>query len=484
MVVFVLDKSKRPLMPCTEKRARKLLGKGRAVVHRMMPFTIRLKDRTKETCTVQQVRLKIDPGAKVTGLAVLRPKNAKTKKGITQASLLWGAELHHKADIKGKLDKRRLVRRSRRRRKCRYRAPRFDNRPRKKCVICGGNTPKKAKEAGRKNRCRQHDSTTKNSRRRSPDWIPPSLRSRAEQTCNAVTKLTKLLPITAISLEYIKFDTQLLEHPDIQGVMYQQGTLQGYEVKEYLLEKYNRTCAYCQGASNDPILEVEHVVPKNPKRGQKGTDRISNLVLACSSCNKEKGHNQPKEWLEKLQKSTNSLDQVRAKHIPQVLNQLKRPLKAAAFLNSTRWYVLQEIRKLGLLIECGTGALTKYNRKQLGLPKSHVFDAASVGPSTPKKLQIKTAYIDLWQATGRGARQMARVNKAGFPRGHRTRTKNIQGFQTGDIVRADIPKGKYIGQWLGRVAIRASGYFDIKGLGGTILCQGISYKYCRCLQQA
>ncbi|MFX0061623.1 MAG: hypothetical protein ACFFC7_05500 [Candidatus Hermodarchaeota archaeon] len=52
------------------------------------------------------------------------------------------------------------------------------------------------------------------------------------------------------------------------------------------------------------------------------------------------------------------------------------------------------------------------------------------------------------------------------------------------MVAADVPKGKYVGRWLGRVAVRASGYFDLKGLGGTILCQGISYNYCRCLQQA
>ncbi|MFX0061535.1 MAG: RRXRR domain-containing protein [Candidatus Hermodarchaeota archaeon] len=106
MVVFVLDKHKRPLMPCSEKRARILLSKGRATVHRMAPFTIRMHDRKKETCVLQQVRLKIDPGAKVTGLATLRPGNTKANKGTDQASLIWGVELHHKTVIKDKLDKR------------------------------------------------------------------------------------------------------------------------------------------------------------------------------------------------------------------------------------------------------------------------------------------------------------------------------------------------------------------------------------------
>jgi hypothetical protein len=51
--VFVLDKRKQPLMPCSEKRARLLLERGRARVHRLVPFTIRLVDRTVEASVVQ-----------------------------------------------------------------------------------------------------------------------------------------------------------------------------------------------------------------------------------------------------------------------------------------------------------------------------------------------------------------------------------------------------------------------------------------------
>ncbi|WP_218117830.1 RRXRR domain-containing protein, partial [Fervidobacterium changbaicum] len=71
-MVFVLDKNKKPLMPCSEKRARLLLSRGRAVVHKMHPFTIRLKDRTVQQSELQPLRLKLDQGAKVTGLSVLR----------------------------------------------------------------------------------------------------------------------------------------------------------------------------------------------------------------------------------------------------------------------------------------------------------------------------------------------------------------------------------------------------------------------------
>ncbi|MBV8608196.1 MAG: RRXRR domain-containing protein, partial [Singulisphaera sp.] len=68
MSVFVIDKRKKPLMPCSEKRARQLLERRRAVVHRLDPFTIRLKDRVGGD--VQPVRIKLDPGSKVTGLAI------------------------------------------------------------------------------------------------------------------------------------------------------------------------------------------------------------------------------------------------------------------------------------------------------------------------------------------------------------------------------------------------------------------------------
>src|SRR6185437_1601232 len=64
MAVFVLDRHHRPLMPCSEKRARLLLARQRAVVHRLAPFTIRLKDRLAEASAIQPVVLKVDPGSR------------------------------------------------------------------------------------------------------------------------------------------------------------------------------------------------------------------------------------------------------------------------------------------------------------------------------------------------------------------------------------------------------------------------------------
>jgi hypothetical protein len=91
-VVFVLGKHKKPLMPCSEKRARQLLERGRAVVHRMAPFTIRLKDRTAEESALQPLRLKLDPGSEAAGFAVLREdgpgkSEAMRQKGVVTVRL-------------------------------------------------------------------------------------------------------------------------------------------------------------------------------------------------------------------------------------------------------------------------------------------------------------------------------------------------------------------------------------------------------------
>ena len=70
--VFVLDRKHRPLMPCRPARARRLLKSGRARVVRLFPFTIRLTDRLIEDSKLQPVLVKIDPGSRRSGFAVVR----------------------------------------------------------------------------------------------------------------------------------------------------------------------------------------------------------------------------------------------------------------------------------------------------------------------------------------------------------------------------------------------------------------------------
>ena len=120
--VFVLDTKRNPLMPCHPARARALLREGKAAVFRRFPFTIILKDRVGGT--VQPVQVKLDPGSKTTGIALVAEFKRSGK------VVVWAGELEHRgATIRKALEQRRGHRRFRRA-KLRYRQPRFNNRTR------------------------------------------------------------------------------------------------------------------------------------------------------------------------------------------------------------------------------------------------------------------------------------------------------------------------------------------------------------------
>jgi len=178
-MVFVLSSEGQPLDPCHEARARKLLTAGRAAVWRTYPFTIKLKNQTPAESQTHDHRLKIDPGSKTTGLAIVQEGTDR---------VVWAGELTHRGgQIRDRLLARRAVRRSRRQRHTRYRPARFDN------------------------------------RRRKDGWLAPSLAHRVLTTLTWVNRLRHLSPIVAISMELARFDTQLMENAEISGVEYQQG---------------------------------------------------------------------------------------------------------------------------------------------------------------------------------------------------------------------------------------------------------------------
>ncbi len=295
-LVCVLDPERGPCAPLPPGRVRYLLNRGYAAVFRRAPFTIILNDphdlhdshdphdprdlqeamqeqaheeeREEERTALgstppdpsvpsvpsappDMLRLKIDPGSRTTGLAIVNDVTGQ---------VVWAAELIHRGQqVKARLDQRRQCRRSRRQRHTRYRPAHFQN------------------------------------RRRREGWLPPSLESRLANILTGVARLCRLCPIGALSQELVKFDLQALVNPEISGVEYQQGELLGYEVREYLfeylfeylLEKFQRRCAYC-GVSNTP-LEVEHLIPKGRGGSSGGSNRVSNLTLACHPCNQAKG---------------------------------------------------------------------------------------------------------------------------------------------------------------------------------------------------
>ncbi len=128
--VFVLSADGQALDPCHPARARSLLRERRAAIARRYPFTIILKERMAVESVAHAHAVKIDPGSKTTGMAVVN----------NSGLVVWAAEIEHRGQqIRDRLLARRQQRHSRRSRKTRYRPARFDN-------------------------CR-----------RAKDWLPPSL---------------------------------------------------------------------------------------------------------------------------------------------------------------------------------------------------------------------------------------------------------------------------------------------------------------------
>ncbi len=405
--VFLIDQNKTPLMPVHPAKAREFLGKGKAAVFRRFPFTLILKREISEP-VIYPLTLKIDPGSKVTGFALV------TDRG----EVVWRMQLQHRGGlIKKKLEQRRNLRRQRRSR-LRYRQPRFLNRTRPK------------------------------------GWLPPSLMHRVLTTETWVKRIIKFCPVAEIWIERVKFDTQLMQNPDISGVEYQQGALQGYTVREYLLEKWGRQCTYCK-KENIP-LQIEHIQPKS----KGGSNRVSNLCLACEKCNQRKSDKPVEQFL---------------KRKPDLLASIKRkakqPLRDTSAVNATRFKIV-EVMSIHGTVKTATGAQTKMNRVNLGLPKGHDIDAACVG-DTPNLVFLSDRPL-MVTATGAGGRQRCQTDKYGYPQKHRP-LRPIHGYQTGDVVQVDIPKGKNKGQWTARLCPYSNGDCEIYPKGRKRLGTKLSY---------
>lgn len=415
--VFVLDMHGAPLQPTTPVRARKLLKSGRAVVARHTPFVIRLKDRTAVISQVDGVEIGIDPGSKHTGIAVFTAV-AGQRRGR------YSIRLDHRgATIHKKLEQRATYRRGRRFRNLRYRAPRFLNRTR-------------------------------------PDgWLAPSLRHRVDTTTSWVRRLARWAPVRAAHVERVAFDLHTISAGrPLEGAEYQRGTLVGTEVREYLLAKFGRACVYC-GATGVP-LNIDHVHP----RSKGGTDRVCNLVLTCVPCNQAKSNQDIREFA--------------PKRAADILKRASAPLRDAAAVQSTRWALWRALDAM-LPSHVASGGRTKWNRTRNHLPKTHTLDALCVGRLDTITETVTTVLVAA--CAGRGCYARTRTDKHGFPRLRLPRQKQFFGFQTGDLVRAIVPTGKYAGTHTGRVVIRATGRFTVRTDRGLAT---IRHRYFTLLQRA
>ncbi|WP_406386735.1 RNA-guided endonuclease IscB [Streptomyces sp. NBC_01618] len=430
----MLDCHGRPLMPTHPARARRLLSQGRAAVISHMPFAIRMKDRTLAQSEGTGVEVRVDPGSKGTGIAVTMEQSAPSSAAVPKSVRrgLFAIELRHRGShISKRMQQRAAYRRRRRSANLRYRPVRFRNRARK------------------------------------DGWLPPSVQHRIDTTVSVVRRLGRLFPVNEIHVERVAFDTHALSagHP-LEGAEYQQGTLCGFEIREYLLVKWGSTCAYC-GVTGVP-LQIEHICP----RARGGSDRASNLTLACGPCNQAKGSRMPADFLADS-----------PERLARIVAQAKAPLRDAAAVNATRRLLHVALTGLGRPVRAWSGGRTKYNRIRSSLPKTHTLDALCVGElAESTSLVSHPNAVLVVIATGRGVYARTTPDKFGFPRLRRPRQKQHHGYATGDLVAASLPSGKYRGHHVGRVAVRATGRFNIRTASG--LVQGVHHRRLRMLKRA
>ena len=307
MLVYVLNKYGQPLMPTSRcGKVKHLLNKGLAKVVKRCPFTIQLLyDSNSYT---QPISLGIDAGSKVIGISA-----------TTETKELYAAEVELRNDIVDLISTKREFRRTRRNRKTRYRAQRFNNRKNKK-----------------------------------EGWLAPSVQHKIDTHIRVVEDVFKILPITKITIEVASFDIQKIKNPDIEGIEYQQGEqLDFWNTREYVLFRDGHVCQCCKGKSKDNRLNVHHIESRKT-----GGDAPNNLITLCETCHK--GYHQGKIELPK---------------------RIKRGMifRDAAFMGIMRWEFYNQLKsKYGDIVSYTFGYITKNARITNNLPKTHYIDASCI----------------------------------------------------------------------------------------------------------
>jgi len=233
VLVYVLSKSGKTIMPCSSRKARVLLEQGKAKVIRRSPFTIQLLIATGEN--KQFITLGIDPGYSNIGLSA-----------ITNKKELFSTEAILRKNLVKLISDKRMYRRNKRGRLW-YRPCRFLNKVRSK------------KEG----------------------WLAPSIKHKLESHIRIVNFVKSLLPITKTIVEANNFDIQKIKNPNIEGTEYQNGNLKDfYNVREYVLYRDNHQCRSCRKINTK--LEVHHIESRKT-----GSNRPENLVALCIKCHEK-----------------------------------------------------------------------------------------------------------------------------------------------------------------------------------------------------
>jgi len=284
---------------------------------------------------------------------------------VAEKKELYSSEVKLRTDIVKLNSERRQYRRSRRNRKTWYRKARFLN------------------------------------RKKPEGWLAPSIQHKLDSHIKLIERVGKILPITRTVIKVAAFDIQKIKNPGISGTGYQNGDQKGFwNVREYVLYRDNHTCQNCKGKSKDPVLEVHHIISR-----QTGGDSPDNLITLCKTCH------------DKV-----SLGKIKLKVKP------SKQFKAETFMTMVRWRLVNELRKDGHDIYHTYGYITKGNRIELGLSKSHTNDAFVIAGGNNQARSIPYRIIQ-----NRRNNRSLQINRKGYKPSIR---KQRYPLQPGDLVKS------------------------------------------------
>lgn len=410
--VYVLNMHGEPLMPCSPQKARLLLKEGKACVVKRTPFVIKLLYGSAGY--KQPVVLGVDSGSRHIGLSA-----------CTESRELYKEELEPRNDVVELLSARRQYRLSRRNRKTRYRAPRFDNRVH-------------SKHKG---------------------WLAPSVEVKIQEHITAIKRVFRILPIVLVRVETAEFDTQRLKamlegRPLPVGIDYQRGEMYNeYNVRQYVLKRDRYVCQHC-GAHPTPEKPVRLHVHHLETRHTSG-NAPNNLIVLCEHCHKE------------LHEGKIKLDKGKKRG---------KSLRDAAFMGIMRNTLLARLEtELSVPVQQTYGYITKLLREENHIEKSHTNDARCIA-GFPEASPCDTLYCT--RAIRHHNRQIhkAKILKGGI------RKKNQAPYLTNGFRLWD--KVRYNGEECFIAGRRSSGYFALKKYDGTVISSGASYKKLTLLEAA
>lgn len=248
MLVYVINKRGKPLMPCKPKKARLLLKQGKAKIVKTEPFTIQLLYGSSGY--KQKINLGIDAGSKEIGVSA-----------TTEKLELFSAECKIRQNVSELISTRKQIRRTRRNR-LRYRKPKFDNRV----------------------------------SRKKKGWLAPSIEHKINSHINIIKFIHSILPVNETIIEVAQFDIHKIKNPDVKGREYQQGEQLGFwNIREYILYRDGHKCSNCKGKLKDKVLQVHHLESRKV-----GGNRPDNLITLCSTCHKKHHNEEPLNLKKKI----------------------------------------------------------------------------------------------------------------------------------------------------------------------------------------